>query len=242
MQDTYGEGNLVPVEKYAKEKGLSSDEVVQLIKGGKLTGLLKGEKWYVDILLTDLLHVKRSASKKESPEEGELIIRANVRFILELAIFGNFSTGIVSVLLSGIGWATIIAVIFLVAINVLLLLSVMFVYVKLTNEGFVIHLWGIYKNFKWSEISTIELKGHRWFHFLPGNPPHSHFLSFRFTDSYWNKVGRKRKSRSKKSVDYYGDDRITSLHMGRKPEKMLELFTKWKAYAAKSASDCTPPS
>jgi len=45
----------IPVEKYATENALSSDDVIQLIQEGELAGFIKEEKWYVDLQLTDKL-------------------------------------------------------------------------------------------------------------------------------------------------------------------------------------------
>ncbi|MCP4371735.1 MAG: hypothetical protein GY797_26995 [Deltaproteobacteria bacterium] len=47
-----GEGNVVPVEKYAEENGLTGDEVIQMIQGGEIAGFVKEEKWYVALRLT----------------------------------------------------------------------------------------------------------------------------------------------------------------------------------------------
>ncbi len=49
MKNTPGERNVVAVENYAREKGFSSNEVIEMIREGKLAGFIKEEKWYVEI-------------------------------------------------------------------------------------------------------------------------------------------------------------------------------------------------
>ncbi|MCP4371737.1 MAG: hypothetical protein GY797_27005 [Deltaproteobacteria bacterium] len=40
---------IVPVEKYTEKNELSGDDVIQMIQGGELAGVVKEEKWYVEL-------------------------------------------------------------------------------------------------------------------------------------------------------------------------------------------------
>ncbi len=214
MQNSPNEEHLVPVEKYAKTKGLSSDEVIQMIQEGELAGFVKEEKWYVGIRKEyTLLHQKQCAREKGFLD-GELIMRANVKLILKTVIvtigIGIFLSFHLKPPDEPFALIVLVYIVFgAFAIYFLLHLNTKIAYIKVNDDGFALRSIWWYKSYKWSEIDTID--------------PGFECLVFRVNNNYWNRVG-KRCSKPKKK-DTFG---IPTLLMGKNAFTMTMIFEKWK--------------
>ena len=179
--------------------------------------------WEMSVAESQRLHVTAeelaSVELQEKFLGDELILGPGVWEILKFTILGDLLIGVIDGALWSQGMIGVIIFVFAIVLNVIVLvlfLNPKINWLKLNDEGFTIHTCFSTRAFKWSDISTIEVK--RLY-----IPPFWKGLWIRFTDNYWNNIGRSRP----RSLGL-GEFQVTPFLMSWKPEKMLELFNGWK--------------